>query len=426
LRRDRDLSAALKEGSERSTDGRSPLRGRNLLVASQVALAVVLLVGSALLLRSFQRLSVVDLGFTTRKALTFEMGLPGSRYGNRERATMFHEQLLTRLRTLPGVVSVGAVAACLPLSGYLCWGETLEAEGRPTPAGQVPPVTGVRLTTPDYFRTMGIPVRGRSFSTADESGDLASVIMSVDAARAYFGTDDVTGRRIRFGVNAESPWLTIVGVAGNVRARVASTDLQRLVYLPVNPRGVIGPHPSVMSYVVHTTADPLSLAGAVRNAVGEIDPLIPLANTATLAAVISRATAPPSFALAVIGVTAVLALLLGATGVYAVVAYAVSRRSREIGVRMALGARASDVRQMVVRQGGAMVMAGLVPGLAGALLLSRLLRGMLFEVSAADPASYAGVAAVLLITAAVALYLPARRASRVNPIEVIRGTSSGA
>jgi putative ABC transport system permease protein len=125
-------------------------------------------------------------------------------------------------------------------------------------------------------------------------------------------------------------------------------------------------------------------------------------------------------------VTAVLALLLGATGVYAVVAYAVSRRSREIGVRMALGARASDVRQMVVRQGGAMVMAGLVPGLAGALLLSRLLRGMLFEVSAADPASYAGVAAVLLITAAVALYLPARRASRVNPIEVIRGTSSGA
>ncbi|MBW3552907.1 MAG: ABC transporter permease [Gemmatimonadetes bacterium] len=418
LRRRGDLSVDLKEGAGRTTAGRRRLRGRNVLVAGQVALALVLLIGSGLLLRTFQELREVDLGFTERTALTFEIGLPETRYETRAEGIAFHRDLLERLEAVPGVRDAAAVGRCLPLIPSMCWGETLEADGVPTPEGQAPPVVGLRIATTGYFEALGIPVRGRAFTSADESGGEQVAILSEAAAAAYFPGEDALGRRVRLG--EESGWLTVAGIAGNVRARVATDDFMRLIYLPLRPGFEDGPPPTFMSYVVSTAVPPSSITPAVHGAVAELDPGIPVATVRTLDDMIASATAPASFALILVGLAAAIALLLGAVGVYAVVAYAVSRRTTEIGVRMAVGAAAGDVRTMVVRQGGGVVLAGVAAGLAGAFLLTRLMRGMLFGVSPTDPVSYVSVTALMLLIAGLALYLPARRASRVNPLDALR------
>ncbi len=418
IRGPRELGSSLKEGGRGSTGGRRRLRGRNVLVAAQVALALVLLIGSGLLFRTFQELRAVDPGFATRRALTFELGLPSNRYPDQERERAFAERLLPTLRALPGVESVAAIAGCLPLSGNLCWGETLEAEGYPNAAGEVPPVTGARVASTDYFETLGIPVRGRTFLQADARDSASVAILSERAAEAYFAGDDPIGRRIRFG--EDSPWLTIVGVAGNVKARVASDDFQGLIYLPLTPASAGGPPPTTMDYILKTTVPASSLAGAARRAVHEIDPALPLGQVRTLQSVIGDATAPTAFALALVGLAAVMALLLGAVGVYSVVAYAVSRRTAEIGIRIALGARRGDVQRMVVRQGGAVVLSGVAVGLLAALLLTRLMAGLLFGVAPTDPVAYLALTGVMIAVAGVALWFPARRASRVQPAEALR------
>ncbi len=413
-----DLGDLLKEGARRATAGRAPLRGRNVLVATQVALALVLLIGSGLLMRTFAALHAVDLGFTERQALVFDIGLPGTRYENRAAAKAFNDRLLDRLRALPGVESVAAIGQCLPLSGNMCWGETLEAEGRPAPEGEVPPVTGARVATIDYFRTMGISVRGRAFTVADERGDATAVILSESAAEAYFAAEDPVGRRVRFG--NEGPWHTVVGVARDVRARMETDEFVRTIYLPTLPEAAIGPPPSRMSWVVATSVAPTSITTSVRRALSDLDPSLPLADVRTLEDVVSAAAAPTAFALTLIGFGAGMSLLLGAIGVYAVVAYAVSRRTSEIGVRLALGAGIGDVRWMVLRQGGVVVLAGIVVGLAAALMLTRLMSGMLFGVTPTDPLSYAALTLLMLAVAGLALYLPARRASRIDPLEALR------
>ncbi|HUG39419.1 MAG TPA: ABC transporter permease [Longimicrobiales bacterium] len=418
LRRRGDLGAELKESAGRTTVGRRRIRGRNILVAAQVALALVLLIGSGLLFRTFQQLRAVDLGFTERRALTFEIGLPESRYETPAQRVAFHRGLLPRLEAIPGVETAAAVGRCLPLVPSMCWGETLQAEGAPTPEGQVPPVTGVRIATTDYFRAMGIPVRGRTFESADEGVGQAVAILSEAAAAAYFPGENALGGRVRF--EGDSPWLTVVGVAANVRGRVATDDFTRLIYLPLPSEAGAGPPPSFLSYVVTTTVPAASIASAVRQAVADADPAIPVASVRTLDDLIAAATAPAAFALTLIGVAAAIALLLGAIGVYAVVAYAVSCRTTEIGVRMALGAGAREVRAMVVRQGFAVVLAGIVAGLAAAFGLTRLMEGMLFGVSPTDPLSYVILTALMMGIAAVALYVPAWRASRVRPLEALR------
>ncbi|MFW6201786.1 MAG: ABC transporter permease, partial [Gemmatimonadota bacterium] len=409
---------ALRDGGRRSTAGRSRLRGRNALVATQVALALVLLIGSGLLFRTYGELRSVDLGFDERRAVAFELGLPDVRYPTRADGRRFHGELLVRLRALPGVESVAAVGPCLPLSGDMCWGETLEAEGRPIAEGSAAPVTGTRVVTADYFRTLGIPVRGRVFDATDETSGSPVAILSEAAADAYFGSEDPVGRRVRFG--SDGPWHRVVGVAGNVRGRVETDEFQRLIYLPMRPESADGPPLSSMAYVVGTTVSPTSLVPAVRRAVGELDPELPLSSVARLEDLIARATAPTAFALALIGIAAAMALLLGAVGVYGVVAYAVSRRTTEIGVRMALGARAADVRRMVLRQGGAAVVIGVAVGLVAAFLLTRALSGMLYGVSPTDPVTYVLLTALMLLIAGAALWLPAARAARVLPVEALR------
>lgn len=413
-----ELGQLLKEGARRTTAGRRALRGRNFLVVTQVALALVLLIGSGLLFRTFGALRAVDPGFAQRQALVFDLGLPLSRYADRGAATAFNARLLERLRALPGVQSAAAVAECLPLSGSLCWGEVLAAEGRPPLPGEMPPVTGTRVVTTDYFRTLGIPVRGRAFAPSDETGGVPTAILSEAAARAYFGEDDPLGRRVRFGDGEQ--WHIIIGVARDVRARMELDGLTRLIYLPLRADGRSGPTSHRMTWVLATSLPPATLSASARAALHELDATLPMASVRTVQEIIDSATAPTAFALTLIGIGAAMALLLGTIGVYAVVSYAVSRRTNEIGVRRALGARVADVQWMIVRQGGTVVLAGIAIGLLGAAALTRLMRGMLFGVSSTDPLSYAAVTGVMLVVAGLALWVPARRASRVDPTEALR------
>ena len=416
-----DLGTMLKEGTRRSTSSRSRLHGRNVLVAAQVALALVLLIGSGLLLRTYAAMRAVPLGFAERNALVFELGLAGKRYQTRADAKAFHERLHERLTGLPGVVSAGAIGQCLPLTGYMCSGEVLEVEGRPATQGTLPPVTGNRTVTSDYFRAVGIQVRGRVFTAADESDRPRVVILSEATARAYFPGEDPLGRRIRFDGRLDPEgWLTVIGVANNVRSRIESEDFLRLMYLPLTPATTSGPHPSLMSWVVATRVPPTSLVPEVRRIMDELDPGLALAKLGTLQGHIDSASAPTAFALTLVALAAGIALLLGAVGVYAVIAYAVSQRTAEIGVRLALGARAADVRWMVLRQGGLVVLAGIGIGLVGATLLTRTLRAMLFGVGPTDMPSYAALTGVMLSVSLLALYLPARRASRVDPMEALK------
>jgi predicted permease len=416
-----DLGTMLKEGARRSTSSRTRLQGRNVLVAAQVALALVLLIGSGLLLRTYAAMRAVPLGFSERNALVFELGLATNRYPTRADAKAFQDRLHERLTAIPGVVSAGAIGQCLPLTGYMCSGEIIEVEGRPAPQGTLPPVTGNRTVTRDYFRSIGILVRGRTFTAADEMDRPKVVILSEATAQAYFPGEDPIGRRIRFdGKSDPEGWLTVIGVANNVRVRIESDDFKRIMYLPITPLAKDGPHPSLMSWVVAARVPSATLVPEVRRIMDELDPGLALAKLGTLEGLISSASAPTAFSLALVALAAGIALLLGAVGVYAVIAYAVSRRTAEIGVRLALGARAADVRWMVLRQGGAVVLAGIGVGLVGAVLLTRTLRAMLFGVSPTDVPSYAALTAVMLLVALAALYLPARRASRVDPMEALR------
>ncbi len=412
-----DLTSSLKEGHGRMTGGRSRVRGRNVLVAAQVALAMVLLIGSGLLFRTFQELRSTELGFTQRSALTFQIGLPATAYPETADATRFHEGLLERLKAVPGVESASAVAACLPLTPHMCWGTVLEAEGYPRPEGAPPAVVGARRVLGDYFVDMGIPVRGRPFGSGDQSGDGRVAILSEEAARTYFPGDDPIGGRVTFDGEPH----TVIGVAGNVRSRVETEEFQSLIYLPMHPAGVSGPPSQRASYVLTTEGvPPTSLTSGVRQVLSDMDPTVPLADVRTLDGRIADATAPTAFVLTLIGLAAVMALLLGAVGVYAVVAYAVSRRTAEIGVRMAIGAGTGDVQRMVLRQGGVVVIAGVVIGLLTAVALSRLMGGILYGVSPTDPLSYAAITLLMLAIGGGALYLPARRASRVDPLEALR------
>ncbi|MGH7577860.1 MAG: ABC transporter permease, partial [Longimicrobiales bacterium] len=420
LRRQAGPAAALADGGRRSTAGRTRRRGREVLMATQVALALVLLIGSGLLFRTFHQLRAVDVGFTERDALTFELGLPSARYETRAEAQAFHLRALERLRGLPGVRSVGAVGRCLPLVGYMCFGETLEVEGHPVVQGQVPPVTGTRIASEDYFRSIGIRVRGRSFTAADAVGAASVAVLSRATAEAYFPGEDALGKRVRFG---DGPWHTVVGIADDVRGKVETKDpdeLRRVIYLPVLPEGVDGPRTQQLAYVVSTAVPPLSVVPAVRAALAELDPGLPLANVRTLRQIIDAATTPTAFALTLVGLAAAIALLLGTVGVYAVIAYTVSCRTAEIGVRMALGARARDVRAMVLRQGAAVVAVGVGIGLVAAFGLTRLMAGMLYGISPTDPLSYAVLTIFMAAIATLALWLPARRASRIDPMEALR------
>ena len=416
------LAGTLKEGGRGTLSTRGGARMRSGLVIVEMALAVVLLAGAGLLIRSFTRLASVDPGFRPGQALTFEVSLPDSRYAEDARQVAFFDDLLPRLRAIPGVQSAAAVLS-LPLSGASIV-LTFEIAGRPpVPRSQLPAMQ-VRVATPGYFEAIGIPVRkGRTFTEGDRSGTPPVVLITESAARQYFPGEDPIGKRITLGwgrgpagEKRRYAGGEVVGIIGDVKdAGLDEADPPQL-YLPYAQWPIEG-----MSLVMKTAVAPASVADAARAAVYAVDPSLPVANVRTLDEVVARSISQPRFYMTLLTVFASVALVLAAIGIFGVLSYAVAQRTREIGIRMALGAQEGRVLRLVVREAMLMAVAGVAIGTVCALLLSRsLVASLLFSTSPRDPLTFSAVAALLSAVALLASYVPARRATRVDPIVALR------
>jgi predicted permease len=412
----RATAQALRQGSRGIlTGGRGHLRGG--LVVGQIALAMVLVAGSALLLRSFALLLRVDPGFRTDSALGFRVSLPDSAYAEDAQRLSFHDELQTKLAALPGVRSVGAVAG-LPLTGRR-FNISFTVDGRPEVPPAQQPTMEVRIATPGYFRTIGIPVlRGRAFAESDGPDAPQVVVLSESAVRRFFPGEEPIGRTIRLGLGrgrGRKAGGEVVGVVGDVKELGLAAASPPEIYLPYAQFPI-----QSMDVVLRTGVPPRSLAGAIERVVHGLDPELPVSRVATLDEVLARSVSEPRFYALLIGSFAGTALFLAALGLFGVMSYAVAQRTREIAVRVALGATGEVLVRMVLREAFLLGATGVALGLGGALLLSRAIAGLLFALSPRDPATLAGVALLLLATALVAGYLPARRATRVDPAIALR------
>ena len=407
-----DLNETLKEGGRTGSPGHHRLR--NLLVVTEVALSLILLVGAGLMVRSFAKLGQVASGINPDHLLTVEVPLPRAKYPESVQQTAFFQQLVARVGALPGVSSVAA-ASRVPLRGG--WGRSLTVEGFPVLSVGQAPMINHSVVTPNYFHTMGIPLReGRDFNGADMDGATRVTIVDERLARQYWPGASALGHRIRFGPpESNEPWFTVIGVVGAVRHERLDRETRQSIYVPHQQIPLRG-----MTIALRTTGDPESLAGAVRKEVQALDKDQPVANVLTMDAVISRSVWQPRFYAILFGIFAVLALVLAAVGIYGVMSYAVTQRTQEIGIRMALGARAGNVLGLVIRNGMTLIGIGLVIGVAGSMALTRLLATLLFEVTPTDKVTFATVSAVLVVVAFVACLVPARRATKVDPLVALR------
>jgi predicted permease len=425
------MAPSLCEGGRTNMASRRSRHTRHVLMGSQVALALVLLVASVLLVRSFQHLMAVDPGFDPGSTLTFQVGLPPAHYPTRERVVAFHHEVLDRIAALPGVTAVSA-STCLPLSSEgFCSGNTLAVEGRPTQPGQIPTAVAQRAVAAGYFEAMGIRLlRGRGLDRADTDRREPVVVVDEAMVKAYFPEADPIGRRIAFGYGSnKGPWRTIVGVVAST-VTIGLTELRPIpkLYLPMSTSGgpdlpasgLVGPNISIMSYVVRSSTPPLELAPAVRRTIAEVDASVAMARLETLQGAVDRAAEQAAFTMVLLALAASVALLLGLVGIYGVVSYIVTQRTAEIGVRLALGAEPGNVTAMIVRQSGSVALAGVLAGLAAALVGGRLIASLLYGVSPRDPAVFAATAVTLLGVVTLACWLPARRAARISPVDALR------
>jgi putative ABC transport system permease protein len=383
---------------------------RSAIVVAELALAMVLLVGAGLLTNSFTRILAVDVGYDADRVLALDLQLPERRYPDAARRAAFFGALEERLRALPGVEQVSIAED----EGYH-FGTRLEAEGSTPPAGEQGTIPMVGADS-GYFRTMGIPIlAGRGFTAADGRAAERPAIIDVDLARFLWGKASPIGRRMR--LEPESDWLTVVGVAGDVKILGPGDRSGRFeVYRPIRPDRM----PPWRTVYLRTATDPATLVETAKRAVWAIDPEQPVESVGPLAQRVSETLARPRFLLTVMSAFAAVALLLAAVGIYGVMTYAVAQRTREIGVRMALGARPGEIMRSVVRGGAVLAIGGIAIGLAGALALTRFVESLLFDVTATDPKTYAAVAVLLIGVAGLAALVPARRASRVSPMAALR------
>jgi putative ABC transport system permease protein len=407
--------AALKAAGADASGQRGAARLRRLLVVSELGIALLLLVGAGLLVRSLARLSAVDPGFSAERVLRFDLSLPGARYPDDAKVAAFTRELLARLRGLPGVQSVGATFG-LPLTEFR-YNSTFRVAGRDVdPAHE--PSAQVRVATPDYFSTIRLPlVAGRPFGPQDAPGAPIALLASRSAAARFFPNGDAIGQRLRFGARPGNIRLEgeIVGIVGDVHDQGLGAGLTPEFYGSLEQSPV-----SSFSVVLRTGQAPGDLAPAVRRTVRSLDGELPVTQLETLGEVVRRSIARPRFTMSLLLAFAFTALLLAAVGIYGVTAYAVSQRTREIGIRMALGADPARVRGLVLRDGLRLAGAGLAAGLVAALALTRLLRGLLFEISPTDVTTHAGVALILLGVVLAGCWIPARRASRLDPQTALR------
>ena len=422
-----DLVPALKEGGRGGTAGKARHRARQGLVVAQVALALLLLVGAGLMLKSFWGLAGVDPGVKPEGVLTLRLDLPEPEYPDVHVTARFVDRLLEKVRAIPGVERAGTINV-LPLTGFRD-NSTHSIEDHPLPPDTVPPVLGTRFISPGYFEAMGIPLlEGRGFDRIDPQKRSDEVLVSKSVADRFWPGRSPLDRRLTPGLPKDGRWATIVGVVGDVREEGLHKPAAEAVYYPLVRLDLEGEGqeewvPRRFSLVVkgiRGDGDPMSLARPVQQAIWSLNPNLPLAQVRSMEQVVERSMARTSFTLLLLAVGAAVALLLGAVGIYGVISYVVSQRTQEIGVRMALGAKRADVSGMILKEGLALALLGIGLGLAGALGITRFMRALLFEVSTTDPATFAAVPLLLAAVALLASYLPARKAAGVEPLEAIR------
>jgi len=413
-----DLSNALKDGSRSATIGRERHRARSALVVAQMALALMLLVGSGLMLRSFVALQDVDPGFESAGLMTFRFGLPGAEYQDPRQVLDFHRELSERLASTPGAEDVGMISG-LPLTDSKSAGP-MEPVDRPFPEGELGPLVERRSITPGYLEAMRIPIlEGRAQGWEDQADQLRGIVISQTLAQTFWPNESAVGRQIR-NQGSDFSW-EVVGVAGNVRFDDVEDEPMALAYYPVLAGDPEELTPSLsMDVVVRVAGDPLDAIAPAREALRAVDPRLPMINPRTVDAVVEASMASTSFTVLLLGIAAGIALLLGTVGIYGVISYIVSRRTQEIGVRMALGAPGKVVLRSVVAQGMTLTGVGLAVGLLGGWGLSRALASLLYGVTTTDPLTFGGTALLLAMVALLAIWIPARRAARIDPVEALR------
>ncbi|HLM56858.1 MAG TPA: ABC transporter permease [Pyrinomonadaceae bacterium] len=405
---------SLKEGARGTTGGKRGTRLRGAFVVVEIALALVLLVGAGLMVRSFERLRSVDPGFRPEGVLTMRVNLPGVRYGEDAKVIGFFREAVGRVSSLPGVESAAAVNF-LPFSGPAA-ATSFTIVGQPAPPPGQKPGTEVRVSDAGYFRTMGIPLRsGRSYSEQEVAEKRNVVVVSESFARKHFPGGEAIGQRVVVEMSQTPQPAEIVGVVGDVKHYGLEGEDKPTVYMP--QADLVYPF---MNLVVRAKGDPLSLAAAARREIQAIDAEQPVADVRTMEDWLADSVGRARFSAWLLGGFSLVALLLAAVGIYGVMSYAVAQRTHEIGVRIALGAQASDILKMVFSHGLALAGLGLAAGLVGAFALTRLMSSLLYQVSATDPLTYAAISAFLLFIALLACYVPARRAMKVDPMTALR------
>jgi putative ABC transport system permease protein len=411
-----DVQEVVKENGRGTAGSAWSSRLRQALIIAEVALSVVLLAGAGLLFRSFMRLQSVDTGFTPQQVLTAKLSPSGPQFKNLGDYGKFYDQVLARVRAIPGVEHAGVITI-LPLSK----GPTtsFRVEGRPILPLDQWVLTNFRSVSPDYFRAMNIPImQGRDFAEADDFNAPARVMINQALAQREFNGENAVGKRITLPntkVNGEPVWFEIIGVTANIRSAELSEETPPEFYFSTRQAPF-----EQMAVVIRSTVEPESLAPSLRQAVADVNRSVPVSDVKTMAHIVSESITQPRFNLFLLGLFSGVALLLSAAGIYGVTAYTVTQRTQELGIRLALGAQVRDILKMIVGQGMLVIAIGLVIGLGAAFALTRLMRSLLFGIGQNDPVTFGAITLILLLVAFIACYIPARRAAKVDPLIALR------
>ena len=410
-----DLAAGLKDGNTQSTAGRRRVHARDVLVVCQVAFSFLLLVGAGLMLRSFSKLRNVDPGFVPQRVLAMNVDLNWSKYAKADERRRVGNQLLEKVQSQPGVL-VAAISSSYPMNPDNVGGgpnQPLIVEGHPLREGERPPVSAIRSVSPGYFKALGIPLMaGRVFSESDNEQAPTVLVINRAAARHYWREEDPIGRRVSF--DKGETWLKVVGVVADVREFGMDQEPGDEVYVAQEQRPALG------SIVVRTAQEGMNISNQMRRAISEVDPQTAIPTVQTLEQARNASMASPRVMTDLLGIFAALALAIAAFGIGGILALTVNQRLNEIGIRVALGAKPGDLLGMILGQGMALVLIGLVVGLLSAMALTRLMKTLLFQVQPNDPLTFAGVSLVLSGAALLACYVPARRALQIDPLRALR------
>ena len=412
-----NLTESLSDAGSRSSGGVGKQRVRNALVVVEVALSLILLIGAGLMIRSFRQLQSVDPGFDPTHTLTAQVTLPENKYVTPEQRTQFVEEFVRRLAAIPGVQAAGSSTEMLLHDGLHA---RFRLEGQTEEERENNPLPGFRLVSGDFFDAAGLSiVRGRAFTPQDRQSPPRSVIVSESFAKRFWGSDDPIGKRVRIDVTKDDPWLDVVGVANDLTSLDGrGEDVRYELFVPypfIDQTAYTG-----LSFVVRTPGDPLAVAPGLREAIHGIDADLPLVKVESMEQTLAESLWLQRITSTMFGLFAAVALLLATVGMYGSMSYSFSQRTREIGIRMALGARAGDVLGMVLRQGALLVLISVVLGLGGAFGVSRLLGRMLYGVPSTDLATFAVVTLLVILVSVVAMFIPARRATRVQPVRALK------